>query len=299
MVYLYILLISALLYLIFRRKDLSVKGNFHSVPRGPLKGGEEFIPFQLIRVIKESHDTNILRFGLDPGMSLGVPIGHHLALRATVPTLACPEGEVVTRNYTPISALNDTGYFDLMVKEYQPTLEAPDRGKMSRWLTNLPLNSTCEMSGPLGTLRYRGGGVFNIGQGAGAEVRKVKRLGLVAGGTGITPCFQIIHYLARQAGERMEVHLVYANKTENSILLKRPLDYYSKSSGLNLFYVLEAPPPAWTGGVGRATQEILEAHLPAPSDDVLILLCGPSGMNSSVWIQLLAIGHQAQAVYIF
>lgn len=206
---------------------------------------------------------------------------------------------MVLRKYTPVSSLTDEGHFDLLVKVYQPTPTVPDGGKMTRWLDSLAINSVVEMSGPKGGLNYRGGGVFDITQGEFTETRKVKRIGMVAGGTGITPCYQLIQYIATHPEEKVELFLIYGNRTENDILLKRSLDYYVRTAGLKLFYILDTPPQTWTGGAGYVTQEILETHLPAPGPDVFIVHCGPPPMNISVRKSLQAIGHLPQAIFKF
>ena len=39
---------------------------------------------------------------------------------------------------------------------------------------------------------------------------------------------------------------------------------------------------SWTGARGLITRELIEAHLPAPTDDVVIFVCGPPGMYESL-----------------
>lgn len=53
---------------------------------------------------------------------------------------------------------------------------------------------------------------------------QVRKLGMMAGGTGITPMLQIISAVMREAGgmgrSRMEMSLIFANKSEDDILLR-------------------------------------------------------------------------------
>lgn len=42
----------------------------------------------------------------------------------------------------------------------------------------------------------------------------------MAGGSGITPCFQVIREIAKMSNESIELILLFANKTEKDILLK-------------------------------------------------------------------------------
>jgi cytochrome-b5 reductase len=300
MVWLYILLLAGLLYLLVsRKKVVKVQCKVKAVPIGPLQGGENFLPFKLIRKTEESHDTKTFRFELKPGQSLGLPIGTHIVIRETIPSVRNPEGEVVTRLYSPVSGLDDKGHFDIMIKVYQPTLSNPDGGLLSRWLDSLAMNSIVHISGPKGGLSYQGGGLFQRVQGQETTVQRVRRLGMVAGGTGITPCYQIMSYIAAHPEEKLEMSLIYGSRTEDDILLKQSIDYFARTTTLKVYYILDSAPPSWTGGAGFVTQEMLEAHLPPPGDDVLIVHCGPPPMNASVRKHLETIGHKAEAIFKF
>ena len=43
--------------------------------------------------------------------------------------------------------------------------------------------------------------------------KKIKRLGLIAGGTGITPMFQLIRKICSNKHDNTAISLIYANKT--------------------------------------------------------------------------------------
>jgi nitrate reductase (NAD(P)H) len=61
---------------------------------------------------------------------LGLPLGKHLYLRATI------NGEMVMRPYTPTSLTTDRGAFDLVIKVYLADQDPryPLGGKMSQHL---------------------------------------------------------------------------------------------------------------------------------------------------------------------
>lgn len=44
----------------------------------------------------------------------------------------------------------------------------------------------------------------------------------------------------------------------------------------------KAPPGKWEGGVGYLTEEIAKQQLPEPSDDNLVLVCGPPPMMKAI-----------------
>jgi hypothetical protein len=90
----------------------------------------------------------------------------------------------VARAYTPVSSDDDIGRFDLVVKVYS-------QGNMSKHLDTLKIGDTILVQGPRGRLTYAGMGEFMIRGADGMESRKVKRVGMMAGGTGITPMLQV------------------------------------------------------------------------------------------------------------
>lgn len=57
------------------------------------------------------------------------------------------------------------------------------------------------------------------------SMRQVRKLGMMAGGTGITPMLQIISAVMRESGgfgnsSQIEMSLIFANKSEDDILLR-------------------------------------------------------------------------------
>jgi len=65
------------------------------------------------------------------------------------------------------------------------------------------------MEGPKGKLSYEGFGNFVINK---KEVTGKTKLGLVAGGTGITPCYQVIQS-ALHNDDGTNLSLVFGNRT--------------------------------------------------------------------------------------
>lgn len=89
----------------------------------------------------------------------------------------------------------------------------------------------------------------------------VRRFGMIAGGTGITPMLQIVRAIlrGRKSGDRTQVDLIFANVDEKDILLREDLDgLVREDEGLRVFYVLNNPPEKWDGGVGFVTGEMIK-----------------------------------------
>jgi cytochrome-b5 reductase len=68
---------------------------------------------------------------------------------------------------------------------------------------------------------------------------------------------------------------------------------------LQVYYVLNKAPEGWTGGVGFVTAEMIQQHLPAPADDVMVLRCGPAPMNDAMAGHLNSIGYSPESLFVF
>lgn len=106
-----------------------------------------------------------------------------------------------------------------------------------------------------------------------------KKIGMVAGGTGIAPMLQVIYQVLDDPTDKTELSLIFANVSEEDILLKEELDRLAKRhSNFHVFFTLDKPSPKWRQGQGFVSKEMIQSHLPPPSDDNLILICGPNPM---------------------
>ncbi|MCJ1430107.1 NADH-cytochrome b5 reductase [Sticta canariensis] len=213
-----------------------------------------------------SHNVAIYRFNLpNPTDILGLPIGQHISVAATLQVEGQPK-EVV-RSYTPVSSDENPGYFDLLIKSY-PT------GNISKHVASLKIGEPLKVKGPKGAMVYTPG--------------LVKHLGMIAGGTGITPMLQIIRAIVRGrprsgGNDTTVVDLIFANVNKEDILLKEDLDALAaEDDKFRVHYVLNNPPEKWDGGVGFVTSDMIKAKLPAPAQDIKILICGPPPMVSAM-----------------
>jgi len=224
----------------------------------------EFQDFELTEKTIISHNVAIYRFKLpSPKAILGLPIGQHISIAATLPQ---PDGssKEIVRSYTPISGDHHPGHFDLLIKSY-PT------GNISKYMASLIVGQTIKVRGPKGAMVY--------------TPNMVRHFGMIAGGTGITPMLQIIRAVirGRPTGDKTEIDLIFANVNKEDILLKEDLDQLAKEDkGFRIHYVLNNPPEKWDGGIGFVTPEMITKWLPKPADDVKLLLCGPPPMISAM-----------------
>lgn len=91
-----------------------------------------------------------------------------------------------------------------------------------------------------------------------------------------------------------KIDLLNANRTQEDILLHSELKSLALqicSDRFRSYYVLSDAPEGWKEGRGRITQDILKRFLPEPSEDNLILVCGPEPMiEETVKPGLIALG---------
>ena len=222
-------------------------------------------------VEKELLAPNVFRFVFqlpDPEDVVGIPIGQHVAIKANV------DGQPISRSYTPISNNLDRGRMELLIKCY------PDGKLTSKYLANLETGDEVFFRGPKGAMKYTPG--------------MCKRIGMIAGGTGITPMYQLIRAICEHETDTTEISLIYANRTEEDILLRNELEAFARKYPKNfkLWYMLDTPPADWAYGSGYVTPAVMAERLPGPSDDTAVMLCGPPGMVVASKKALVAAGFR-------
>ncbi|KAI9344134.1 hypothetical protein BD770DRAFT_397764 [Pilaira anomala] len=226
--------------------------------------------FKLIAKTPISHNTDIYRFQLPHKDDvLGLLIGQHVTLVANI------NGKEVSRSYTPITSDEEKGYFELIIKTY------PD-GVLTQYLSNMKVGETIGVRGPKGGFIY--------------TPNMVREIGMVAGGTGITPMLQIIRAILRNPNDKTKIKLIFGNVTKDDILLEKELEQLAKKrpDRLKVYHVLnKAPDNNWNQGVGFITKQILEEQLPKPANDIKILVCGPPPLVKAVTAATTELGFDA------
>jgi cytochrome-b5 reductase len=233
--------------------------------------------FLLLESTPASHNTKLLKFQIPNHEPLGLPVGRHLSVMAHI------DGNKVMRPYTPVSRPDEIGSFSLLVKAYE-------FGKMSHYLTQMQVGDSLEIRGPIGRFKY--------------SANMYKHIVFVCGGTGLTPCLQVIRWILEGPDhhkEETQLTLFYQNRTVQDILLLSTLESLERSHPrLKVFYHLSDPPANWGINTPKSnnhgeevTEErrerrgyIHEDHLRAeriyPERSDLICVCGPSGFNDSM-----------------
>lgn len=243
-----VLAIGAAYFLLFKK----------SAPSGPALHPTEFRKFPLVGKTQVNHNSAIYRLALPtPEHTLGLPIGQHVSVGAKI------NGKEVVRSYTPISNNSLKGYVDMLVKTY-PT------GQISKYFSELEIGDHVLLRGPKGAFDY--------------QPNTFGHLAMVAGGSGLTPMFQLLQAIAENPDDKTKATLIFANVNEVDIFMREELEQFAaaKPDQIKIYYVLNNPPDNWKGYQGFVTAEILTELLPPPSPENKLLLCGPLPMTNAI-----------------
>ncbi|PSC72155.1 NADH-cytochrome b5 reductase [Micractinium conductrix] len=237
----------------------------------PALSPEEWRPFKLVHKEALTHGANptvLFRFALpDAGQEVGLPVASCLLTRAPIGSEK-PDGSRawVIRPYTPISHPDEKGHFDLAIKVYHQ----PAPGKMSSHIDHLKVGGSLDLKGPLPKMSL-------------ADIAKHKRVGMLAGGSGLTPCLQVAEEALRQKLP-IELSFIFANVSERDIIAKDRLDALAKQHpNFKVHYIVDkAESTNWKGSTGYITKELLKEQMPPPAEGSLILVCGPPPMMKAI-----------------
>ncbi|KAJ3291162.1 NADH-cytochrome b5 reductase [Rhizoclosmatium sp. JEL0117] len=243
----------------------------------PLEFGR-FNNFTLLEVIPVTHDTSLFRFRAAHQIpdSQNIPIEDrkskskvHLSTNEYVPApnhiIIKDDTCQVGRSYTPITYGRD--YFDLLVKKYP-------NGSVSSMIHSLePGKDFIIARGPVLSFPY--------------TQNMTEKLVMIAGGTGITPMYQLIKQILRDPHDKTSINLVYGSKTESDILLGNELHVLQQKfpERLQVHHVIQnGATNVSSRGYGAIHGGIIdekvlkECGVAKPEEEPVVLVCGPDGM---------------------
>lgn len=170
----------------------------------------------------------------------------------------------VIRPYTPTSDEDAAGYLDFIIKRYP-------NGPMSEHMHNMQPGQRLDFKGPIPKYAW--------------TENKHNHIALIAGGTGITPMWQLARGIFKNPNDKTKVTLVFGNLTEEDVLLKREWENLEQEfpQRFRAFYTLDQPPEGWSLGKGHITKDLLKTVLPGPDqDNVKVFICGPPGLYKAI-----------------
>ncbi|PLB50367.1 hypothetical protein P170DRAFT_463590 [Aspergillus steynii IBT 23096] len=220
----------------------------------PILHPQKWRPLTLTQKTELTPNVYRLVFALpNPTDTLPLPIGQHIAVQAQI------DSNPISRSYTPISSSTSLGHLILLVKAYP-------HGKMTTHLASLPIGASLLFRGPKGAMQY--------------SRDSARTINMIAGGTGITPMYQVLRAACTDPLDDTRINLLYANNTENDILLREELDALAREhpDQLNVKYVLSRADDSWNGYRGFVDEGMMRREFSAPGDARKVFLCGPPGM---------------------
>ena len=175
---------------------------------------------------------------------------------------------------------------------------------MSQYLHSLEVEkSVIRCRGPLGRFKYLGDGNAEIITQLDPKqisLVKFKKILAIAGGTGITPIYQIIQGILLN-NDKTEVLLIFGNKTTKDFLLKDELDAMQKLGKINLkvIYTIDKSEDGWEGEVGFVDKKMISNYCSKFEEDRFVLTCGPPPMTKSLLPMLKDLGMKEQNYFKF
>ena len=98
------------------------------------------------------------------------------------------------------------------------------------------------------------------------------------------------------------IKLIFANQTQDDILMEKELDDLAHDQRFCIHYLLSRPKDGKyeKGSVGRVTQQLIKEQLFGSSETTLALLCAPQGMIDQACLPALdKLGYLKDNIIIF
>jgi len=207
-----------------------------------------------------------------------LPTGAHVKLRALDAA-----GREVVRSYTPTRFHSDE--CELMFRVYPG-------GAMTPLLERLRVGDSVEMMGPTGLERYAPEGAGSFARGSARVWRGIEHVGMISGGTGITPMLQVANHVLQDPLDATRLSLLSFTNTVPDIMLGETLRALAAGSrgALRLAFVatharedeLAAHADVARGSMRSMGADELERLLGVPRGErTMICICGPDGFVKS------------------
>lgn len=192
-------------------------------------------------------------------------------LEAALLTVSFPGGGwiPVPRPYTPISSADHPGEVEFLVKKYP-------NGKQSTHLHSLSPGDRVMFAVVIPGYKW--------------TPNQLDSVTFVAGGAGITPCYQLIQGILNNPADKTRVRLVFGVNSKEDVLLRKELEGLENRFGRDRFSAVFAVGDGQLGGPegqrfrkGRVTEELLrEVAVPASAERTKVMVCGPPPMEEAL-----------------
>jgi len=226
----------------------------------------KFVNFKLKAVEPYNHNTSRFIFELPEGQDSGLTVASALLMKPVVEGKGLDgKGKPAIRPYTPVTMPSEKGHMDFLIKKYPG-------GALTTYIHEMKPGEELAFKGPLPKHQWK--------------ANEFEHVGLIAGGTGITPMYQLIQAIDANPQDKTKVTLLFSNVTEKDILLKEAFDdiVSRKPEQFKVQHVIEKPGKGWKGLSGFVGHDELAQNLPLPglAEKVKIFVCGPPPMVEAI-----------------
>ncbi|KAG0341343.1 NADH-cytochrome b5 reductase [Podila humilis] len=218
-----------------------------------------FVDFKLKHVEKLTPNTSRFVFELADNQVLGMDV-----TSCVVTKFVKEDGKPVIRPYTPTSDHDLTGEFDFVIKRYEG-------GLMSSHIHSLKPGDTLSVKGPISKYPLK--------------ANQHQSVSLIAGGSGVTPMYQIISGLLKDKTDKTKINFIFANVSPEDIILKKELDAFAKEhpDRFKVTYVVDKAGEDWKGPTGYVTLDMVKKYMPEiGSEGNKAFICAPPAMMTLV-----------------
>ena len=231
------------------------------------------LPVSAIR--QEPNEAFSIEFSPIPAIFKQFSAGQHITLKVNI------KGETLYRTFSLSSVPNADDFATLTIKKTK-------RGKVTNFLAeNLKVGDTLEVTTPSGQ--------FSLNP----EPANQKHYVMIAGGSGITPIYSMIGTILKFE-PKSKITLLYANRTEDSIIFKEKLEKWAKDLPAqftikHFFSEEEKPQNGVEGYITRISlEEIINQYSKAKLD---FYLCGHELMTNKLIDDLHYLGISPEKIH--
>ncbi|KAJ9473120.1 hypothetical protein DIPPA_23738 [Diplonema papillatum] len=240
---------------------------------------------------KYGASTRCYRFNLHGALqSTGLKVGQYVALKASL------DGDVLCGYFSPITRPYDWGCIDVLSR-------GDDKGGPIVKLLNALRPGAGVYIKAMGGLELALSPSGNAYTWHGEEVKK---LNLIAGGTGIAPMIQIVRSFVKTVANHdpneYGIRILYAAESSADLAFAESTERVKNRypDFIKRYVVLNHPPVGWTEGVGFIDMEALRTNLWGPEEEgTLTVLCGPPIFEKITCSNLAQLGFDGARTYSY
>jgi NAD(P)H-flavin reductase len=118
------------------------------------------------------------------------------------------------------------------------------------------------------------------------EPNAASRALFIAGGSGVTPAYQLIRHALADKADKTKFTFMFANVAEKDVLLRQEWETLAAQNPdrLNVVFFLDKAPAGWKGEEGYVTADKIQKHFPKAKEgeNVKVYVCGPPAQYAAV-----------------